>query len=75
MTQQKDGARRADYGLDAPGALYALAILGVATILLGTPSYVVLRQALPELATVLLSLGTWGDCPSRKGPSTSLPPA
>jgi arsenite methyltransferase len=72
MSQQKDGAGRADYGLDAPGALHALAILGVAGILLGTASYLALRQALPQLATVLLNLGAWGGLGSLAATGTML---
>ena len=60
MSQHKDGARRADYWLDAPEALCTSTILGVAGILLGAVSHLALRRALPQLTTVLLNLGMWG---------------
>lgn len=72
MSQQKDGTGRADYGLDAPGVLRALAILGVAGISLGAASYLALRRALPRLATVLLNLGTWGGLGSLAAAGTML---
>ncbi|MCA1729431.1 MAG: class I SAM-dependent methyltransferase [Actinobacteria bacterium] len=60
MSQRTAGRERADYGLDAPGAVRNLAVFGGLGVVLGIVLYFVLAEALPVLAVVFLNWGVWG---------------
>lgn len=60
MSQRAAVRERADYGVDAPGAVRNLVVIGGSGVLLGIVLYFVLAEALPVLAVVFLNWGIWG---------------
>src|SRR5438105_2272285 len=59
MTDLTHASRRPTYGIDAPGVVRNLALIGGACVVLAILLFFVLQPSLPALAHILLHTGLW----------------